>query len=226
MEIKNLCVSYGQNRVYENFNLSIEGGAVTCILGESGCGKTTLLNAVAGLIPYLGEITKTKFSCVFQEPRLVPNLTVLQNLTLIGAEEGEALAMLKRVGLAEKSGVYPKTLSGGEAQRVSLCRAFLHKAEMLLLDEPFSSLDLKTKLSAMKVFKVLIKDSAAGAIFVTHDIDEALYLSSRIVILRGGKILADLNNPIPPATVPEGNPACTFGSFTTLREKIVSLLTS
>lgn len=216
MEIKNLCVSYGQKNVYEDFNLSLNDRAVTCILGESGCGKTTLLNAVAGLIPYSGTITPAKFSYVFQSPRLVPNLTVIKNLTLVGAEEGAAREMLCRVGLGEKIEAYPKTLSGGEAQRVSLCRAFLHPADMLLLDEPFSSLDLRTKLAATNVFLKLREESGAGAIFVTHDIDEVLYLSSRIVVLGGGKILADFQDVA----------SADFGAPTPLRAKIISALLS
>lgn len=194
MKIENLSVSYGKNKVYDNFNLEFDDRGVTCLLGESGCGKTTILNAIAGLITYSGNITPAKISYVFQSPRLVPNLTVLTNLTLIGAEKSKAMEMLEKVGLSSKINAYPKTLSGGEAQRVALCRAFLHPADLLLLDEPFSSLDLKTKLSVMDLFKNLQSQSGRGALFVTHDIDEACYLSDKIFVLKKGEVTEQFTN--------------------------------
>lgn len=214
MKIENLSVSYGKNQVYKDFNLEVEEGKITCILGESGCGKTTLLNSVAGLIPYAGEIEKVKTSYVFQTPRLVPNLTVFNNLKLIGADDNAINEMLKRVGLSDKVQAYPKTLSGGEAQRVSLCRAFLYNCDMLLLDEPFSSLDLKTKLSAMQLFKELLEGSGKTALFVTHDIDEALYLADKIEVLTSGKISAEFKN----------EDKKDFGNPSPLRREIVSAL--
>lgn len=213
LEIKNLSVSYGKNQVYENFSLSADERVITCILGESGCGKTTLLNAVAGLINYGGEITDTKVSYVFQTHRLVPNLTVLKNLTLIGAERERAEDMLARVGLKEKAEVYPSSLSGGEAQRVSLCRALLFASDIVLMDEPFSSLDLKTKLSAMLLTQKLLLEEGRGALFVTHDIDEALYLSDRIVVMKKGKVIEDIIN---------GDKA--EFALSPLRKKIIDLL--
>ncbi len=214
MQIKNLSVSYGQNVVYRDFSLETDDKKVTCILGESGCGKTTLLNAVSSLVPYTGEITPVKLSCVFQTPRLVPNLTALGNLKLIGAEEEESKRLLSRVGLGGKINSYPSRLSGGERQRVALCRAFICPAEVVLMDEPFSSLDLKTKLSVMDLFRELREESGRGALFVTHDIDEALYLSDRIVIISGGKIMADYNR------VPDGQ----FGAGSALREELVAVM--
>jgi len=219
MEIKSLCVSYGTNEVYKNFSLTADDKAVTCILGESGCGKTTLLNAVAGLIPYGGSVSVGKCAYVFQTPRLVPNLTVSGNLRLIGAEEGAIAEMLKTVGLQEKSAAYPKTLSGGEAQRVALCRAFLYPADFLLLDEPFSSLDLKTKLSVMDMFIKLKGVSGHGALFVTHDTDEALYLADRIIVVQGGRIVTDLNNTPSHRTYGIFPPECEK-----IRQKIVEAL--
>lgn len=214
LKIENLSVKYGNNTVYENFNLEIEERGITCILGESGCGKTTLLNAVAGLIGYGGEITKKSVSYVFQSPRLIPNLTVAGNLKFTGADDGCAADMLERTGLSDKKGAYPSELSGGEAQRVSLCRAFLRKADVLLMDEPFSSLDLKTKISVMEIFKKLQSDEGRSVIFVTHDIDEALYLADRIIVIGGGEILKDLQNES------KGQ----FGANSPLREIIVKAL--
>lgn len=214
IKIDNLTVKYGKKTVYENFSLEIEESGVTCVLGESGCGKTTLLNAVAGLIKYGGTVSHTEVSYVFQSPRLVPNLTAEGNLRLVGAEKQEAAAMLEKVGLGDKLKAYPASLSGGEAQRVSLARAFLKRADLLLMDEPFSSLDLKTKLSVMELFKELREEEGGGALFVTHDIDEALYLSDRIIVMRGGKVALDLINER------KGE----FGANSPLRETIIKVL--
>lgn len=194
MIIKNLCVSYGDNKVYNDFNLQTDDKSVTCILGESGCGKTTLLNAIIGMVKYSGEISKINCSCVFQSHRLVPSLTVGGNLTLIGATGESAIDMLYKVGLGDRYNDYPSNLSGGERQRVALCRAFLYPADIVLMDEPFSSLDLKTKLSVMDLFKQMQLKSGRGALFVTHDVDEACYLSDRVIVLKGGNILDDYSN--------------------------------
>ncbi|MDE7401202.1 MAG: ABC transporter ATP-binding protein [Clostridia bacterium] len=214
ISIKNLTKKYQDRTVYENFSLDIEESGITCILGESGCGKTTLLNAVAGLIDYEGEITKKSVSYVFQNSRLIPNLTVEGNLKFIGADGESAVKMLEKVGLGDKLNAYPAQLSGGEAQRVSLCRAFLKKSEMLLMDEPFSSLDLKTKLSVMELFKALQAEEGRCTLFVTHDVDEAVFLADRIIVMHGGKVLKDLKNEN------KGE----FGANSPLRETIIKSL--
>lgn len=214
LSIKNFSKSYAGKIVYENFNLDIEEEGVTCILGESGCGKTTLLNAIAGLTDYGGEITKKRVSYVFQTPRLVPNLTVEENLKFIGADGNRVAHMIERVGLQDKNDSYPNTLSGGEAQRVSLVRAFCFQSDILLMDEPFSSLDLKTKLSVMELFKGLCKEEQRGAVFVTHDIDEALYLADRIIVMRDGAVAKDLKN----------ENMGQFGANSPMRETIIKTL--
>lgn len=214
IEIKNLTVKYGKTVVYDSFNLNIPDKKITCILGESGCGKTTFLNALAGLVSYGGVIPSLKASYVFQSPRLIPYITVIKNLIVAGAEREAALAMLERVGLGGRSEDYPNTLSGGEAQRVSLCRALLVKSDILLMDEPFSSLDLKTKLSAMELFKAMQREEGRTTVFVTHDVDEAVFLADRIAVVKNGEILTDFN--IEDKTVFGGNPQ--------LREEIIQIL--
>ena len=214
IKIENLSVSYGANRVYEGFDLDIEDGEITCILGESGCGKTTLLNAIAGLLPHGGVITPVKCSYVFQSARLMPYVTALKNLTAVGAGEQEANEMLKKVGLADRGGAYASTLSGGEAQRVALCRAFLFKSQALLMDEPFSSLDIKTKLSVMKIFADMQRAEGRTAVFVTHDVDEALYLADRIIVLSGGKLIKDFRN----------SERGEFGANSPLRKDVINAL--
>lgn len=192
IQISNLTKRYGKDTVYENFNISLEDGKITCILGESGCGKTTLLNCIANLIDYEGNIPKLETTYVFQTPRLVPCLTVRQNLELICKDIGKIEDILKRVGLSDKADKYPATLSGGEAQRVSLARAFVFGGDILLLDEPFSSLDLKLKFSVCDLFLSLQREKNLTTLFVTHDIEEAIKVADRIIVLKKGGAYEDI----------------------------------
>lgn len=192
IEIKNLTKRYGNLTVYENFNLSLQEGEVTCILGESGCGKTTLLNCVAGLTDYEGEITRVKCSYIFQTPRLVPNLTVGGNLKLICKDEKAVEEALEKVRLADKKNAYPVSLSGGQLQRASIARAFLYGGDVMLMDEPFSSLDLKLKNEISGLFLKIREDSGITALFVTHDVDEALNLAARIIVIKAGCAVLDI----------------------------------
>lgn len=214
IEIRNLCAGYGEKRVYENFNLDIEEGKITCVLGESGCGKTTFLNVLAGLLPHSGKVPKIKSSYVFQTPRLVPSLTVKGNLRLVCDDEEKINGMLGLVNLNDKSDRYPASLSGGEAQRVSICRAFAFPSDVLLMDEPFVSLDLKLKISIMEQFKKLQSADGRTTLFVTHDVDEALFLSDRIALLGDGKILWESEN----------KNKCSFGEHNPLRSELISKL--
>lgn len=180
---------YGDKTVYKNFSLSVAEGKITCILGESGSGKTTLLNCVAGLSPFVGEIPALKCSCVFQTPRLVPNLTVLGNLRLVCNDENLILKTLGDLHLSDKKDAYPKTLSGGQAQRVALARALVYGGGIMLLDEPFSSLDLKLKMEISALFKNLQRQKNITSLFVTHDADEALSLGDEIIVIKNGTII-------------------------------------
>ena len=199
LEIKNLTKKYGDLSVYNNFNLSIEKGKIIGVLGESGSGKTTLLNCIAGLTVFDGNIPKLKCSYVFQTPRLVPNLTVKENLKLICKEEDKVLDMLKKVHLEDKADSYPIKLSGGQAQRVSLARAFLFDSDIILMDEPLSSLDLRLKREISDLFLSIWREDNRTAIYVTHDIDEAVTIAHRIIILRDGEISYDITpDMLPP----------------------------
>lgn len=195
IEIKNFTKKYPPLTVYENFNLTLEDGKITCILGESGCGKTTLLNAIAGLIKYEGSITACKCSYVFQTPRLVPNLTVYNNLRLICSDDGAITDMLAKVRLENKADAYPVELSGGQAQRVSIARAFLFRSDVVLMDEPFSSLDLKLKREISQLFSDIWREDNRTVLFVTHDADEAARLAHRVIIINGGKAVYDRTFP-------------------------------
>ena len=194
IELRNVTQKYGALTVYENFSLSLEEGKIACILGTSGCGKTTLLNMLAGLVPFSGTIEPMQpCSYIFQQPRLVPNLTVEGNLRLVCRDAARIRDMLGRVGLADKAKAYPVELSGGQAQRVSIARAFLHPTSLLLMDEPFSSLDTALKIRLMRLFAEIWREERRTVLFVTHDVEEAYMLAHRALVLRGGRIAADID---------------------------------
>ena len=216
LEIKNLTKKYGDLSVYDNFNLSIEEGKIIGILGESGSGKTTLLNCIAGLTPFEGNVKKLKCSYVFQTPRLVLNLTVRENLKLICKDENKIGNMLEKVHLEDKAESFPIKLSGGQAQRVSLARAFLYDSDIILMDEPLSSLDLRLKKEITDLFLSLWQEDKRTAIYVTHDIDEAVCIAHRIIILRGGEILYDVT--------PEKQPPRDLRGSEQLRGELISRL--
>lgn len=193
IKIKNLTKKYGELTVYDNFNLELKDGEITCILGESGCGKTTLLNCIARLTEYDGEISEVKCSYVFQSPRLVPNLTVAGNLKLIRKDEKAIDGILEKVRLTDKKNACPVELSGGQAQRAAIARAFLYDGDFILMDEPFFSLDLKLKKEISELFIKIQRDSGRGALFVTHSADEALDIADRILVINGGAIVLDVS---------------------------------
>ena len=189
-----LSKSYGEKVVFDNLELTIKAGEITCILGASGVGKTTLLNMLAGLTDFDGVIENkpSKVGYIFQEHRLLPNLTVAQNLLYAGASAEEIDRILEKVGLLEDKNKRPKALSGGEKQRVSVARAFVSGAPVLLLDEPFSSLDLALKTKMHKLFAELWAEKKQTAVFVTHDIEEAWSIAHRIILLKDGKVVKDI----------------------------------
>lgn len=219
IELRNVTKCYGAQTVYEDFSLSLEEGKITCLLGASGCGKTTLLNMLAGLTPFEGEIVPAGLRCsyIFQQPRLVPNLTVGGNLRLVCKDEERIVGMLARVGLSEKRNAYPAELSGGQAQRVSVARAFLHPAKLFLMDEPFSSLDTALKIRLIGLFCELWREQSPTVVFVTHDAEEACMLAHRVLIFGGeGKIAADIAGG---ETIPRG-----YGEESALKRAVLGAL--
>ncbi len=189
---------YGEISVYRDFSLEIGAGKITCLLGPSGCGKTTLLNMLAGLVPYDGKIENipARVSYIFQEERLLPNLTVKQNITFAlgkGADERRIADVLAKVELSDREDAWPSELSGGQAQRVSIARAFAYPSELILMDEPFSSLDTALKIRLIDVFCNLWREERRTAVFVTHDAEEAYMLAHRAVVMKEGRIVADIS---------------------------------
>ena len=187
--------SYGEQTVFDGFSLDIQEGQILCILGESGGGKTTLLKSLARLISFDGELENVpeKVGYIFQEPRLLQNLTIEENLQYVGGMVESIDDILRKTELFDMRKKRPKELSGGEKQRVAIARAFLSDAPLLLLDEPFSSLDTALKIRLSNVFADLWKSKRPTVVYVTHDVEEACMLGQRIVVLKGGKAVCDVN---------------------------------
>ncbi len=200
MILRDIVQSYGEKRILNGFSFTAEEGKITAILGESGVGKTTLLNVCAGLIPFSGSVEGVgRCSYLFQSTCLLPSLTVEGNLRLVlpKTEWEKIPAMLERVGLKGRGGEYPRKLSGGEAQRVAIARAFLFSHDTLLMDEPFSSLDLKWKEELFSLVVSLWQEKKNTVLFVTHDVREAVLLAHRAVLLKGGEVQADFSIDYP-----------------------------
>lgn len=212
--------SYDNQVVLRDLELELREGEVVCILGESGGGKTTLLNILAGLIPFEGSLEDMpkKVGYIFQEPRLLPSLTITQNLQYAGGRDEDIEKILKKIGLFEHRNKRPKMLSGGEKQRVAIARAFLSDAPLLLLDEPFSSLDTGLKIRLAKVFAELWQEKRPTTVYVTHDLEEALMLGHRIVVLKSGKVVADF--ALSKTELPRP-----YGSEEKVKEQLLQLLT-
>jgi sulfonate transport system ATP-binding protein len=181
-------------------SFSVGPGEIVAIVGGSGCGKSTMLRAIGGLDrPSQGRVLldgvevaapHEKIGIVFQEPRLLPWLTVADNVGfglehLPRAERRERVAAaLSRVGLTDKANVWPRELSGGQAQRVAIARALVPRPEVLLLDEPFSALDAFTRVNLQDHLLDLWADLRPTMVLVTHDVDEAIVLADRIMVMR------------------------------------------
>ncbi|WP_119726767.1 ABC transporter ATP-binding protein [Thermomonospora amylolytica] len=202
--VRGLVKRFGDRAVLDGLDLEIGAGEFVALLGRSGSGKSTLLRALAGLEPVSGgelEVPGT-VSVAFQEPRLVPWKRVGANVAL-GLDDPDpaaaAAAALAEVGLLGHRDAWPLTLSGGEAQRVSLARALVRRPSLLLLDEPFSALDALTRINVHKLVLDLWERHRPGVLLVTHDVDEALLLADRVLVLEDGRIAhqttVDLDRP-------------------------------
>ncbi|TMV58233.1 ABC transporter ATP-binding protein, partial [Thioclava sp. BHET1] len=207
LDIANLQKSFGPTRVVKDFNLTIEKGEFVSFLGPSGCGKTTVLRMVAGFeTPTSGAIriegqditrqrpNQRKIGMVFQAYALFPNLTVAQNvafgLRVAGVAKSEIATrvseMLTLIGLPDLGERYPFQLSGGQQQRVALARALAVRPRVLLLDEPLSALDAKIRVSLRDEIRAIQRELGITTIFVTHDQEEALSMSDRVVVMHNG----------------------------------------
>jgi sulfonate transport system ATP-binding protein len=185
--------AFGERRILDDLDLEIAPGEFVALIGRSGSGKSTLLRALAGLDRDLaGELTVNGTVAVaFQEPRLLPWKRVWANVCLgLRADDPRSVAdaALAEVDLTERAGAWPLTLSGGEAQRASLARALVREPTLLLLDEPFSALDALTRIAMHRLVLRLWAHHGPAVLLVTHDVDEAIALADRVLVLSGGQI--------------------------------------
>lgn len=191
---------YAERSVLSRVALRVERGEVVSLVGPSGCGKSTLLRIVAGLDrAFRGEVRldgaaqqgpSPRIGVIFQEPRLLPWLTVADNvgfeLGRHGGRDPRVARLLAEVGLAGYERALPRALSGGMAQRVALARGLFSQPGLLLLDEPFSAVDAMTRSRLQALLLALVDAHGTGALVVTHDLDEALYLSDRVLVMAAG----------------------------------------
>ncbi len=203
---------FGARAVLHDLALELASGELLCLVGPSGCGKSTLLRLIAGLetlqagniqlddrcvaAPGLHVLPEQRdVGLVFQDFALFPHLTLLDNVAfglgrLPRAERtSRARAMLARVGLAERAAEYPHMLSGGQQQRVALARALAPQPRLVLMDEPFSNLDVRLRHQLRSDTLQLLRDSGTAAILVTHDAEEAMYMADRIALMHAGRIV-------------------------------------
>jgi sulfonate transport system ATP-binding protein len=185
--------AFGERRILDDLDLEIAPGEFVALIGRSGSGKSTLLRALAGLDRDLaGELmVNGTVAVAFQEPRLLPWKRVWANVCLgLRADDPRSVAdaALAEVDLTERAEAWPLTLSGGEAQRASLARALVREPTLLLLDEPFSALDALTRIAMHRLVLRLWAQHGPAVLLVTHDVDEAIALADRVLVLSGGQI--------------------------------------
>ena len=204
VRVSGLDRSFGEHVVLDGLDLEIARGEFVALLGKSGSGKSTLLRALAGLdrdVDGSGELAVTRsVSVAFQDARLLPWLRVLDNVTLgLTRRNPRQLAesALAEVGLAGREGAWPSELSGGEQQRVALARCLVREPELLLADEPFGALDALTRIRMHGLLRDLFDRHRPAVLLVTHDVDEAIELADRVLVLEKGLIAVDERIDLP-----------------------------
>ncbi|MCB0117477.1 MAG: ABC transporter ATP-binding protein [Anaerolineales bacterium] len=242
LSISNVSKQFGDTTVVDNFNLDIEKGEFVSFLGPSGCGKTTTLRMVAGFeIPTTGQImldgsditdvapNQRNVGMIFQSYALFPNMTVAQNIAFglrVRKETDEMVKqrvqeMIALIHLEEHANKYPFQLSGGQQQRVSLARALAIHPQVLLLDEPLSALDAKIRVSLRAEIRSIQKSLGITAIFVTHDQEEALSISDRVVVMNVGE-MEQVGTPFEIYNFPKTSFVANFvGSLNTSKATVV-----
>lgn len=225
--LHNVGRNFGEKRVLKNITLEVKAGEFIAIVGKSGSGKSTLLRLLAGLDePDGGEILigaeplnglNTKARIVFQDPRLLPWKHVAENVALGLRGDWQKLATesLAHVGLADRINEWPTVLSGGEKQRVALARALVTHPPLLLLDEPLGALDALTRVEMQRLIERLWREDGFTALLITHDVEEAVALADRVLLLEDGEIALDL-----PIDLPRPRPRGS-GDFGVLKEYIL-----
>jgi sulfonate transport system ATP-binding protein len=223
VRVRNLKRTFTLKGVLNGVDLDIARGEFVALLGRSGSGKSTLLRAIADLDSEArgsGEIdAPANIAVVFQDARLLPWKRVLENVTL-GLTGGDVRARgqraLEEVELGDRAGAWPYELSGGEQQRVALARSLVREPDLLLADEPFGALDALTRIRMHGLVRRLVERHRPAVLLVTHDVEEAIELADRVVLLEGGRIAAEL--VLPPT------PAERAAAFVALRRRLLGLL--
>ncbi|BBC26900.1 ABC transporter ATP-binding protein [Pseudanabaena sp. ABRG5-3] len=209
LNIENLWKSFGKTHVLQGLNLEIRAGEFIAIVGRSGCGKSTLLRAIAGLAaPNAGSLwvddqpvkgINPIARVMFQEPRLLPWKKVYQNVSLGLPKESRIRARwaLAQVGLSDRASEFPSILSGGQKQRVALARALVSEPRLMLLDEPLGALDALTRIEMQNLLENLWLEQKFTALLITHDVEEAVALCDRLILIENGQIGLDLKIDLP-----------------------------
>lgn len=241
LELRDVTKTFHENVALESTSLAIAEGSFVAIVGPSGCGKSTLFNMIAGLLqPDGGEVRLADtvvtgatghVGYMLQKDLLVPWRTVLDNITMAArltrgvtrADRDEARRVAEQYGLGEFLHHYPSALSGGMRQRVAFMRTLVTHQKLLLLDEPFGALDAQTRLEMQQWLLQVWKDSDRTVLFITHDVDESIFLADRIVVMspRPGRVIADLANPL---TRPRTVASLTEPTFIELKARVMGLL--
>lgn len=197
VQVKSLDKLFGSRKVLDDLSLTVGQGEFVALLGRSGSGKSTFLRVLGALdADVSGQVrVPARRAIVFQDPRLLPWQRVLRNVTVGLPQDGStrqrAAEALEEVGLARHAQAWPRTLSGGEAQRAALARALVREPQLLLLDEPFGALDALTRLRMHVLLRNLYERHRPAVLLVTHDVDEAMLLADRVLVLTDGSISFD-----------------------------------
>ncbi|MGV9803834.1 ABC transporter ATP-binding protein [Mycobacterium sp. NPDC003449] len=215
---------FGDNVILDGLELRIRAGEFVALLGRSGSGKSTFLRALAALDGDVdGQLrVPQRRAIVFQDPRLLPWQRVLANVVIglpsTAPVRDRARAALAEVDLADKAEVWPRTLSGGEAQRVALARALVREPQLLLLDEPFGALDALTRIKMHGLLLELYRRHTPAVLLVTHDVDEAIVLADRVIVLSDGVLSLDVEVTVPKPRLRDS------AEFASLRRRLLAQL--
>ncbi|MEG2676121.1 MAG: ATP-binding cassette domain-containing protein [Clostridia bacterium] len=230
MEIKNLSLKFGEKVLYSNFNFQIENGKITCILGKSGCGKTSLLNCIARQIDCQGEIVGAgKISFVFQTPRLIPRISIRKNLEFVidslskDEKKRKVDSVAEQFECKEILDKFPDQISGGEGARVAVARAFCSSSQTILLDEPFENIDIRLKSQIIEQLLFSIAQDKKTALCVSHNVEDILLMADRVVVFGGQPNEIVLDKQI---AIPQNQRKFGDKQMASLREEIYSCLMS
>ena len=210
LKLSNISKAFDNKEVLRKLDLQVNMGDFVAVVGRSGCGKSTLLRIIAGLEQISsGNLTvngqelngrNKSAKIMFQDGRLLPWKKVYDNVGLglkLDSQKQQILKILEQVGLSDRSQAWPSELSGGQQQRVALARALIHEPQLLLLDEPLGALDALTRIEMHELIENLWREKQLTAILVTHDVEEAVALANRVILIEEGEIVMDLPIRLP-----------------------------